>query len=88
MWLTAVVKAPAITHPPVATAATRLAAVALAAAVVAVVSTIPDDEYAVLQGLYNYYNGKAWTRADGWLQYRDSCTWYGVTCDPTQTHVV
>ena len=49
---------------------------------------IPASERAVLVNLYNSTNGASWINNTGWMGTAGTeCTWYGVTCDGSQSHV-
>lgn len=67
------------------------AVLALIAAIAATTAgaAIPDTERQALLDLYAATHGEAWTHSDGWGGDAGSeCTWYGVTCDGNQAHVV
>lgn len=52
------------------------------------VSTIPASERAVLTNLYTSTNGASWTNNSNWNgPVGSECSWFGVTCDGTQSHV-
>ena len=52
-------------------------------------AAIPSSERAVLVDLYNQTNGAGWTKNTGWNgPVGTECSWYGVTCDDAQTHVI
>ena len=54
----------------------------------AVQTGIPASERAVLVSLYNSTNGASWTNNAGWMgAVGTECTWFGITCDGTQSHV-
>jgi len=51
-------------------------------------AVIPASERQVLIDLYNSTNGANWTNNTGWLgAVGTECSWYGITCDSTQSHV-
>jgi len=66
--------------------------VALLCALILAVSAsaaVPSSERDALVALYQSTNGAAWTNKTNWLGATGTeCTWYGVTCDETQTHVL
>ncbi len=50
---------------------------------------IPAEERHALIDLYNSANGDNWTDNTNWLgDSGTECTWYGVTCDEGQNHVI
>ena len=52
-------------------------------------AAIPASERTVLVVLYNNAGGASWTDRDGWLGASGTeCSWYGITCDQAQTHVI
>ncbi|MBS0583076.1 MAG: hypothetical protein JSS42_08240 [Proteobacteria bacterium] len=54
-----------------------------------VFAAIPVEERAVLNALYAQTQGKNWINNSGWNGLQGSeCTWYGVTCDASETHVL
>jgi len=50
-------------------------------------ATIPSEEIAALDNLYQYTNGDSWHTNDSW---NDShvCNRFGITCNTNETHVV
>jgi Leucine rich repeat N-terminal domain len=51
-------------------------------------AAIPDSERQALINLYTSTNGADWTTSTNWNGSAGTeCTWYGVTCDSTQSHV-
>src|ERR1700736_1888254 len=55
----------------------------------AVYANIPTAERNVLLALYTSTNGAAWATSTGWNGAAGTeCTWYGVSCDVTSSHVV
>lgn len=51
-------------------------------------AAIPASERAVLTDLYASTNGAGWINNAGWGGAAGTeCTWYGVTCDNTQSNV-
>lgn len=51
-------------------------------------AAIPDSERQVLINLYTSTNGTSWTTSTNWNGAAGTeCTWYGVTCDSTDSHV-
>lgn len=63
-----------------------LCALALA---VSASAAVPSSEREALVALYQSTNGSAWTDKTNWLGAPGTeCTWFGVHCDETQTHVV
>lgn len=51
-------------------------------------AAIPSSERAALVDLYQSTNGANWDQNEKWLSSESECTWYGVTCDETQSNVV
>jgi hypothetical protein len=52
-------------------------------------AAIPDTERAVLQALYAGTNGDTWTNKTNWNGAPGTeCTWFGVTCNAAESHVV
>jgi hypothetical protein len=52
-------------------------------------ATIPDTERQALVDLYNATDGDNWIDNTNWLgPVGTECTWFGVTCDATEEHVV
>ncbi len=52
-------------------------------------AAIPASERTVLTNLYDSTNGPSWTINTRWKgDVGSECTWYGVTCDGAQTHVI
>jgi len=52
-------------------------------------ATIPAEENAALQALYNATGGPTWTTKTNWLGAAGTeCTWYGVMCNNTLDHVI
>src|SRR5690554_5353802 len=50
---------------------------------------IPIAEWVALNWLYTHAGGSTWTNKTGWQGPRaTACSWYGVTCDATETHVI
>lgn len=50
---------------------------------------IPASEREVLTNLYNSTNGAAWSRNTNWMSGEGTeCTWAGVACDDTQSHII
>ncbi|MEM1247677.1 MAG: PKD domain-containing protein [Acidobacteriota bacterium] len=45
------------------------------------------SEEAVLLELYQSTDGPNWANSTGWLDEKDYCSWYGVTCDAEQSVV-
>jgi hypothetical protein len=60
------------------------------------IAAIPVSERGALIALYNSTNGAGWTQRTNWRNAADTdfsppgteCTWYGVTCAPSEAHVV
>ncbi len=53
------------------------------------ISVIPISERQVLLDIYNSTNGANWTNNTGWNgPVGTECTWNGVYCDDTQSHVI
>ncbi|MDP4029149.1 MAG: hypothetical protein Q8P42_09315 [Gallionella sp.] len=51
-------------------------------------SDIPASERQVLLDLYASANGTGWTMNTGWGGAAGTeCTWFGVTCDATLSHI-
>ena len=51
-------------------------------------AAIPPAERQVLQNLYTATNGARWTNSSGWNGAAGTeCTWFGITCDATASHV-
>lgn len=50
-------------------------------------AAIPTSEAQALVDLYNATNGASWTNNTNWLTAGAECTWFGVTCDGSATHV-
>ena len=51
-------------------------------------AAIPASERAVLLDLYASTNGASWTKKTNWNgPVGTECSWYGVSCDGTQSHV-
>jgi hypothetical protein len=62
---------------------------ALAAALAPAQAAIPAAERAVLTALYSATNGAGWTNKTNWNGAAGTeCTWWGVTCDAGQAHVI
>ncbi len=52
-------------------------------------AAIPDSERAVLLDLYTSTSGSGWRDQASWNGPAGTeCTWFGITCDAAQTHVV
>jgi hypothetical protein len=52
-------------------------------------ATIPDTERQALIDLYNATDGDNWIDSTNWLgPVGTECTWFGVTCDATEEHVI
>src|SRR5687768_579906 len=51
-------------------------------------AAIPSAERAALVDLYQSTNGAGWDENAKWLSNEPECTWYGVTCDETQSNVI
>jgi len=52
-------------------------------------AAIPPAESQALVDLYNATGGASWTNRTNWITAVGAeCTWFGVTCDGGQTHVV
>ena len=52
-------------------------------------AAIPPAESQALVDLYNATGGASWTNRTNWITAVGAeCTWFGVTCDAGQTHVV
>jgi len=52
-------------------------------------AAIPDSERAVLTNLYASTQGSQWLVSTNWNGPPGTeCSWYGITCDAAQTHVV
>ena len=66
-----------------------LLSVLAASATPATAAAVPDTERQALVALYDQTGGLSWTRSDGWLgSIGTECSWYGVQCDATGTHVI
>jgi len=64
-------------------------ALLLAAGALPALAAIPAAERDVLTALYTSTNGAGWTNHTNWNGAAGTeCTWYGVTCDAGQTHVI
>ncbi len=51
-------------------------------------AAIPASERAVLDAIYAQTNGAGWTNNAGWEGAAGTeCSWYGITCDASGTHV-
>jgi hypothetical protein len=62
--------------------------VALATAALPAVAAIPRPERDVLMALYTHAGGENWMHADAWNGAPGTeCTWYGITCDVSNSHV-
>ncbi|MBL8112689.1 MAG: fibronectin type III domain-containing protein [Acidobacteria bacterium] len=48
----------------------------------------PPAEQQALSDLYSATNGAGWTNANGWFTKVPVCSWFGVTCDMTQSTVI
>lgn len=48
---------------------------------------IPAQECTALEALYTNTNGNEWVANIGWLQTSTPCSWYGVTCNDSNTNV-
>jgi Leucine-rich repeat (LRR) protein len=71
--------------------ALRIAAIGLLAGVVPgpVLAAIPTGERDALIALYGSTNGSGWYHSTGWLGAPGTeCSWWGVTCDVGENHVV
>ena len=72
----------------------RLAAVLLASlgamsSVTSAHASIPAAESQALIDLYNGTGGASWANKTNWINAVGAeCTWFGVTCDAGQTHVI
>jgi len=44
------------------------------------VTGITPAECVSLLDLYTSTNGEAWVNSEGWFDWNDACSWYGVTC--------
>jgi Leucine rich repeat N-terminal domain len=65
-----------------------VAMVLLIAATNVAQATVPTAERQALQNLYTSTNGGSWSNSTGWNgPMGTECGWFGVTCDPGQTHV-
>jgi Leucine rich repeat N-terminal domain len=52
-------------------------------------AAIPAGERAVLQSFFNSTNGNAWTTKTNWNGPAGTeCTWFGITCNAAQSHVI
>jgi len=52
-------------------------------------AAVPAGERGALVDLYNQTGGANWNDSTGWLEAPGTeCTWYGITCDETETAVV
>ena len=61
----------------------------LAVISVQVLSVIPKSERDALIALYNTTDGDNWTHTDNWNGAPGTeCTWFGVTCNPEETHII
>ena len=61
----------------------------LAGGVTTADAAIPVGEREVLIDLYNSTNGAGWTRNANWLGGEGTeCTWAGIACNDTQSHVI
>lgn len=50
---------------------------------------VPDTERATLQAIYSQTNGANWGTTTNWNGASGTeCTWFGITCDSTQSHVI
>ena len=50
---------------------------------------IPEQERLSLIDIYNSNSGDNWNNNDGWLGEKGSeCSWFGISCDDEQNHVV
>jgi Leucine-rich repeat (LRR) protein len=55
----------------------------------AAAAAIPTSERDALVAVYQSTNGPAWTDRTNWLgAVGTECTWYGVSCDETQSNVI
>lgn len=51
-------------------------------------AAIPAGERQILLNLYTDTNGAGWTTSTGWNGAAGTeCTWYGISCDGTNSHV-
>ena len=63
-------------------------ALTLAGAAFPAAAAIPQAERDALVALYRYAGGETWTHADAWNGAPGTeCTWYGITCDASNSHV-
>jgi len=63
-------------------------ATALAGAALPAAAAVPQTERDVLLALYTQTDGDHWTHNDAWTGPAGTeCTWYGITCDESQSHV-
>jgi len=70
------------------TFATGMLVLAAVVAVPAADAAIPPAERNVLIALYTDTNGAGWITATNWNDAAETeCTWFGVTCDGTSSHV-
>ncbi|MBN2430742.1 MAG: hypothetical protein JXQ27_04670 [Acidobacteria bacterium] len=52
-------------------------------------AAIPQSERDALIAIYNTTGGADWVHSDNWLGAPGTeCTWYGVVCDPSESHVI
>lgn len=71
-----------------------LSALLLAASALPALAAIPLAERDVLTSLYDQTNGDSWTDNTNWKTAGSfsaagtECTWFGVVCDGTETHVI
>ena len=66
-----------------------LAPLMVVAAALPAVAAIPLAEEQVLRDLYDRTNGAAWTDNTNWGgPHGTECTWYGITCDAGENHVL
>jgi hypothetical protein len=50
-------------------------------------ASIPSEELAALDDLYQNTNGESWNQNDQWND-NNACNRFGVTCNTDQTHVL
>jgi len=55
----------------------------------AIINTVSLDERNALIELYQYTGGDNWKKNENWLgDFGTECSWYGITCNDTNSHVV